>query len=74
MQSSEFIKSLYFGNNSKKTATKLKKKTYFHLKMNYYSKKYILLNWNRVDCDRPDRNNSDKTNKIWNLLFSRKLW
>ena len=64
IQLSEFIKSLNFGSNLKKTARKNLNILIFHIKINFYRWKNNFQISNRVHSNRSERDLSDETIRI----------
>ena len=70
MELSEFIKSVNFGSNMKKTAYKKWKNLILHLKIDFFKWKNIFLIYNKLDSDRSELDLSDETVRNSNFVKS----
>ena len=73
MQLSEFIRSVNFGSNMKKTAKKKRKNLILHLNIDYFKWRNICLMYNKVDSDRSELDLSDDTIRIQDFYLNRSL-
>ena len=64
MQLSEFIRSVNFGSNMKKTAWKKRKNLILHLKIDFFKWRNIFLIYNKVYSDRSELDLSNETIRI----------